>query len=273
MKAINKIFIWLKDHKKISIFILLIVLFLSVAIYNNRIGIMYYLEKYLGFDNKSDYVNVEQTEEQIKPISINFKNWYIEVDLDEPDNPYKNVDLDNILISGGSGKYTINYELKKEAYSSRMLYTITDEIGNTISQSQRITYVISKNSKDKAMEAFYDIAKKYNYSVAAANQTYKDGNFSKYVNGEKIKRFINLFNQRIEANAVDSNGISTNNYCDYDVVKDYYNCILDGNNVKYEDYTELQEPMNQLIEEYNKILAEYVKAGYGYEYFIAQVKN
>lgn len=267
----NKFIKLCKEHKFILVILILLLISFSVAVYSNRIGIKYYLNKFLGLNSQvSD--ESKDIKEDIKPLTISFTNWYIEVDLDDMNNLYKNVNLDNVIINGGVGEYNIQYEIKKDGYTSRMFYTVTDEANNTATQSQRITYVLSRTNRNKAYQEFYNIARKYNYSVASMNEDYKSGRFNKYVNG-KYYRIIDINNQRIEVSTVGSQGTPTNNYCDYDVIRDYYNCILDNTNIKYENYSELKEPTKDLINEYNKMLEEYIQSGYIFEFLIAQVKD
>ncbi|MDD4156401.1 MAG: hypothetical protein PHY08_07510 [Candidatus Cloacimonetes bacterium] len=149
-KITNKIIDLCKEHKIISFILILLLIFFSVAVYSNRIGIKYYLNKFIGLNfqvsNKSNDVK-----EDSKTLTLSFMNWYIEVDLDDMNNLYKNVNLDNVIINGGVGEYNIQYEIKKDGYTSRMVYTVTDEANNTATQSQRITYVLSRINRNKLL--------------------------------------------------------------------------------------------------------------------------
>lgn len=270
-RKINKMVILKNAKNYIFLIIYLAIILISIVVYSNRVGIKYYWNKLFFYNKQTNNEKKEATPES-KPISIVFRNWYIDVDLDDMNNLYKNIDLNNVFISGGIGEYNIDYEIKKDGYTSRMTYTVIDELGNSASNSQRINYVISRTNKNKALLEFYNIAKKYGYSVAYTNEDYKSGRFSKYVNG-KYYRIIDVNNQRVQVSTINSQGLVSNNFCAYDIVSDYYNCMLDNSYIKYENYSELIKPMQDLLSEYNEIFNKYVEIGYGFEFLVAQIKN
>lgn len=263
-KRLKNTFAWLKKNRNISIILILIFLSSVVVIYNNRIGIMYYMSRFLGLNVKiNDHVNETQKEVQTKPLAFTFKNYYIEVDLDDQDNPYKNVNMDNLIITGGVGEHTVKYELVYTP-SSRMVYTVTDEEGNSVTHNQKVTYVVSRDSRNKAMEVFYSIARQYGYT----SDKYTGGIFYKWTNNSK--REMNLFLASLYTYI---DGYRLSDYCSYQFLKQTYYCMLDNGDIKYENYTEIHSLMENTINEYNNIIEKFNTKGYTYRYFIAQVKD
>jgi hypothetical protein len=245
-----------------SMLFLLLVVMIAV-IYDNRIGIKYYWNKMLG--RQGHIKDQSVIKEEVKELSASFKNWYIEVDLDDINNPYKNVDLNNVIVSGGVGKYTINYELVYTP-SSKMVYTIIDEAKNKISLSQKVTYVVSRENRNKAMEVFYNIAKKYGY---ISYEKYTSGEFHKNINNMKYHFYIRLFNTSLSVDDI-TNG---NGFCNYTFLTQRYYCMLDNSDIDYNNYVDIHTPMEQMISEYNQIMEKYNAAGYNYKYFIAKPKD